>query len=375
MTWLVWSLNRNTKINIWTIPNIITIIRILFVPLFVVFLLSPWTLIIDSTGNLFSLNYWVSLIIFILLSATDSLDGYLARSRNEVSDFGKFMDPLADKILVFAAFISMVELKILPTWVVLIVVFREFIISGIRMLSASKGVVIAASWYGKAKTVTQIVSLSLFLFNQAISYCLTDDVVFLLNSFAWFMLIISLILTIISMVDYIYNARLVFSEHNNIDINELAAEVIELAKVNNLKIGTAESLTGGLLCSTLVNVPGASNVVCGGIVSYMYSVKENLLFVNAKHLKEHGAVNKEVALKMAQSGCKKLKCDICISTTGIAGPDTDEFNTAIGTVFIGLSSNDNTSYDKFIFSGDRQEIRNKTIYQSLLLLKKHLLNL
>ena len=84
-------------------------------------------------------------MIFLVLSLTDSVDGYLARSRNEITDFGKFMDPLADKILVFAALVALIELHVLPSWVVLIILMREFIVAGVRMLAASKGMVIAAS--------------------------------------------------------------------------------------------------------------------------------------------------------------------------------------------------------------------------------------
>ena len=84
-------------------------------------------------------------MIFVVLSLTDSVDGYLARSRNEVTNFGKFMDPLADKILVFAALVALVELHVLPSWVVLVILMREFIVAGVRMLAASKGMVIAAS--------------------------------------------------------------------------------------------------------------------------------------------------------------------------------------------------------------------------------------
>lgn len=101
-------------------------------------------------------------LLFVVLACTDALDGYLARSRGEVTNFGKFMDPLADKILVAAALLALCELQILPSWVALIILTREFIVSGLRMLAASEGVVIAASWYGKAKTVFQIIANLLF---------------------------------------------------------------------------------------------------------------------------------------------------------------------------------------------------------------------
>lgn len=111
-----------------------------------------------------------------MLSFTDSVDGYLARSKNQVTNFGKFMDPLADKILVFAALICLVELHVLPSWVVLIILMREFIVSGIRMLAASKGLVIAASWYGKAKTVTQLIAIILFILKESLASTGAQDI-------------------------------------------------------------------------------------------------------------------------------------------------------------------------------------------------------
>ncbi len=133
-----------TTTRLWTPANIVTLVRICLVPVFVVALLSPW----PQWFNLPDIaEYSKSLIaagIFVLISCTDWLDGYLARSRGEVTDFGKFMDPLADKILVVAALLALVELGVLPSWVALIIVAREFIVSGVRMVAASKGGVISA---------------------------------------------------------------------------------------------------------------------------------------------------------------------------------------------------------------------------------------
>lgn len=108
-------MNKETKYTLWTSANIVTMIRILLVPVFVAALLSPWPSWIDDSGSLDYIKPWVALVIFVVLSLTDSVDGYLARKKNEITNFGKFMDPLADKILVFAALICMVELHILPT--------------------------------------------------------------------------------------------------------------------------------------------------------------------------------------------------------------------------------------------------------------------
>ncbi len=169
-------MENNTKNTLWTSANVVTVIRILFVPIFVAALLSPWPSWIDGSGALDYIKPWVALVIFVILSLTDSVDGYLARKNNQITNFGKFMDPLADKILVFAALICLVELHVLPTWVVLIILMREFIVSGVRMLAASKGMVIAASWYGKAKTVTQLVAIVLFILKESLASSGAQDI-------------------------------------------------------------------------------------------------------------------------------------------------------------------------------------------------------
>lgn len=195
-----------------------------------------------------------------------------------------------------------------------------------------------------------------------------QDIASPLYIIAWIVMIIALILTVVSMVDYVYNAREVFSE-NKSNVSSLADEVVALAKDKGVKIGTAESLTGGLVSSAIVNVSGASNIFSGGIVSYMYAVKEKLLGVDPVHLKNYGAVNETVAKKMAKSAVAKLDCDICISTTGIAGPAKDEFDTEVGTVFIGFANKKDAKAKRYKFSGSRDEIRNSCVEKSLEIFK------
>ena len=125
--------------KLWTISNIITLVRICLVPVFVVALITPWPTWFSIAGVSSTTKSLIAALIFILISCTDWLDGYLARSRGEVTNFGKFMDPLADKILVCAALLALVELRVLPSWPVLIILAREFIVSGIRMVAADKG--------------------------------------------------------------------------------------------------------------------------------------------------------------------------------------------------------------------------------------------
>ena len=160
------------------LPNSLTIFRIFLVPLLVVVLLTPpWATawMRDRLGQLdFAwgadvvqwLAVWrevVAVVIFLVAAATDWLDGYLARSRGEVTTLGKLLDPIADKLLTVSAFISLVELRLAPAWMIVVIVGREFIVNGMRSIAAARGHVIAASRWGKYKTVSQVVAISLLI--------------------------------------------------------------------------------------------------------------------------------------------------------------------------------------------------------------------
>ena len=140
------------------LPNKITIARVVLIPLMVII---PFFHLNNELFWGITLGNLLCLIVFLLASFTDFLDGHLARKNNMVTNFGKFLDPLADKLLVAAALIMLVESGIIPAWIPIIILAREFSVSGIRMLAASEGKVIAASWYGKVKTVSQMVAISL----------------------------------------------------------------------------------------------------------------------------------------------------------------------------------------------------------------------
>ena len=167
------------------LANKLTMIRIFLVPIFLIFMAVK------------GIPYGKELatIVFIIASLTDKLDGYVARSRNQITNFGKFMDPLADKLLVTAALVSLVELQIVPSWVAMIIIAREFAVSGLRTIAASDGKVIAASKWGKLKTVIQIVAIITALIN--LSYANT-----ILNTLTNTFMAGAVIITIISGVDY-----------------------------------------------------------------------------------------------------------------------------------------------------------------------------
>lgn len=159
-----------------------------------------------------------ALAVFTIASWTDFLDGFLAKKRNEISDFGKFMDPIADKILVLSAFLAFVELKLIPAWIVVIIVFREFIITGLRLIALAKGELIEAEMAGKHKTISQMVSIYVVLFFIVFKQSSTsvfgfwnENLEFLLRQIIFYMMIITAVLTVISGVSYLIKNKRFFT--------------------------------------------------------------------------------------------------------------------------------------------------------------------
>lgn len=166
------------------LPNKLTILRVILIPFFVVFMLF------DITG---AADKWIALVIFCVASLTDMLDGKIARKYNLVTNFGKFMDPLADKLLVCTALICLTSMNRLNVIVVLVIIAREFIISGFRLVAADNDIVIAASYWGKFKTVSQMFMLILLIADLGGAF----------NMIAQVLVWVSLVLTIVSLIDYI----------------------------------------------------------------------------------------------------------------------------------------------------------------------------
>lgn len=178
------------------LPNKLTILRVIMIPFFVLFLLN----------EKIPYNNLIAVVIFSLACITDALDGYIARKHNLVSNFGKFMDPLADKLLVSSAFICFVEKGLLPAWIVIIIISREFIISGFRLVAVDNGVVIAASIWGKFKTIVQMVMAILLIVNFDFEF---------FNILEQVSIYAAVALTIISLVDYLIKNRKVLTERGN----------------------------------------------------------------------------------------------------------------------------------------------------------------
>ena len=192
-------------------PNKLTIFRIILVLIMVIF--SLINIPLDVFGV--PLTFIIMDIIFIIASITDKLDGYLARSRNQVTNFGKFLDPIADKVLVIAAMIMLVEMGKLPAWIPCIVVFREFVVSGYRLIAVeSGGKVIAASIWGKIKTATQMVGLIIaFIDVNSFGAIFKGELIglpFAINLLTTVLLGISVIATIFSGIDYLKGSKELF---------------------------------------------------------------------------------------------------------------------------------------------------------------------
>lgn len=194
------------------LPNTLTLFRIFLVPLLVVVLLTPpWTApwvkarvegmdsvewLGDVVGWLSDWRELVAVMIFLVAAATDWLDGYLARLRDEVTTLGKLLDPIADKLLTVSAFIALVELRLAPAWMVVVIVGREFAVSGMRSVAASRGLIIAASIWGKYKTVSQVVAIALLILTNILERWLAYGN--LGKAALW----VVMILAIVSMLDY-----------------------------------------------------------------------------------------------------------------------------------------------------------------------------
>lgn len=178
------------------LPNKITIARVFMIPVFLFFMLTDFL----------TYGKYIAVAVFIIACLTDALDGYIARKNNLITNFGKFMDPLADKLLVCSALICFVELKLVPAWIIIVIISREFIISGFRLVASDSGVVIAASYWGKFKTISQMVMSILLIIN-------IDNTLF--NALEQIFIYLALMLTVISLIDYLWKNKSVITEGGN----------------------------------------------------------------------------------------------------------------------------------------------------------------
>ena len=390
---------NSRRAGIWTPANVVTCVRVVLVPVWVALALGVGPAVVAPDG-LYGIAVFAT-VLYALIALTDKLDGYLARSRGEVTNFGKFLDPIADKLVVVSALLVLMDWELVSPWVIIIVVAREFLVSGLRMVVASEGTVIAASNLGKWKTATTMIAIFALLLSVTVSFF---PVALPLQMLGMLMMAAAVVLTVWSGVDYFWKSReALFAEasvaaakdevpEGGVRVSEvasasgepvssgdvaptwddavrLAAETLEAARSRGQSVGTAESCTGGLVEGALTAVPGSSDVVKGAIGSYACSVKHAVLGVDQDVIDGVGPVSPECAAQMATGARKALGCDLAVSVTGIAGPGGAEPGKPVGFVWFGLAGPEGVRTECVTFPGDRSEVRLRAVVHALGMLK------
>ena len=369
------KINIPTKITISRIVLIVALLLSLFV-FWILNLTTGWVApnLGDSPINLI---YLISLIVFVIAAATDAVDGHLARKWNQVTDLGKFLDPIADKMLVNSMLIFLCipwgfapgQLTI-PAFCVILMVVRDLIVDALRLLAVQKKVVIAANIFGKLKTVFQMV---------AIPFVLVNSWPFAYFDLTWanelrianILIYIATAMSVVSGIIYVYQNRAVLKNDQN---GDEVAELLAVCKEKGLTLCSVESMTAGAFGAAICSVSGASSVYRGGIISYQAEIKKEIVGVEAALIEEKGVVSKEVALSMAYHGHEVLSSSICISITGNAGPTAEPGQAEVGETYIGVYGPTGNNVHKKIFTGDRNAIRSmatkEMIHLALLEAKK-----
>lgn len=341
------------------LPNLLTASRLIGIPIVTGLLLARFPYH----------DQWAA-VAFAVFSLTDTLDGQLARRFGQVTEMGKFLDPLADKLFILSVLVILVQERLLPAWVVVVIFARELMITLLRSVGLGQGRVIAASGWGKTKTVTQTAAVILVVLARPYPW---------LEPYALFGVAVALVVTIGSGLDYLWRFRhvIVLPSPRERVVTPLPAagaapsEVDLAAKLGDRLVeagwtlGTAESCTGGMLAGTITAVAGSSRYFAGGIVSYSDELKRRLLEVPAELLTRHGAVSAEVAIAMAQAARERLGVDLAIAVTGIAGPGSDGSDKRVGLTFIAVADPESARVNRYEWKGDRSENRRLSVEAAL----------
>jgi nicotinamide-nucleotide amidase len=347
------------------LPNVLTVSRLAAIPLLMVLLIVRFPGHDELAAGL-----------FIVFSFTDILDGQIARRRGTVSDLGKFLDPLADKLFVLSVLIVLVQEGLVAAWVVVVIFSRELLITILRSVGASQGRVIAAAPLAKTKTVMQMAAVALLILQRPYP---------VLAPAAALVVAIAVVFTIGSGIDYLWRFRYLIRPVDSADltsravpsggapgsespVDPLARELGALLVEGRLTLSVAESCTGGLLASLITDQPGSSAYFVGGVVAYADEVKRDHLGVPAALLKRQGAVSREVALAMAEGVRSRFATALGVSITGIAGPESDGSDKPVGLTFIAIATAGGSSAHEYTFSGDRWSNRRQAAGQALRLL-------
>jgi nicotinamide-nucleotide amidase len=340
------------------LPNALTISRLLSIPVLMVLLVVH-----------FPYHDQIAATVFVLASLTDTLDGNLARRRRQVTELGKFLDPLADKLFILSVLIVLVQEGELAAWIVVVIFGRELLITVLRSLSASQGRVIAATPFGKTKTVLQVAAVLLLILQRPYPVLsLPANVVVLL----------AVVFTVTSGLDYLWRFRAVFARvplptgggapGAESPVDPLVRRLHERLRVGGLTLAVAESCTGGMLAAAITDQPGSSAYFKGGVVAYSSEIKERLLGVPHELLQRHGAVSAEVAEAMAEGARRVLDADLAVSITGIAGPEADGTEKPVGLTHVWLAAAGGGDGRRFVFPGDRWANRRQAVSEALTLL-------
>jgi nicotinamide-nucleotide amidase len=340
-------------------PNALTVSRLAAIPLLMVLLL------VRFTGH-----DQIAAALFVAFSFTDTLDGQIARRRGLVSDLGKFLDPLADKLFVLSVLIVLVQEGLVAAWVVVLIFSRELLITILRSVAATQGRVISAAPMGKTKTMTQMAAVVLLILQRPYPA---------LVPFADLAVGVAIIFTIGSGIDYMWRFRHVLwpdagGTVSREGLPQAAAQVDPLARdlgsqliKDGLTVSVAESCTGGMVGSLITDQPGSSAYFMGGVIAYSDDVKRAELGVPAELLARHGAVSREVAIAMAEGVRSKLSTALAVSITGIAGPDAEGPKPA-GLTYIAVATTRGTTCSEFRFKGDRWANRREAADEALRML-------
>ena len=342
------------------LPNALTVSRLLAIPVLMVLLIAE-----------FPYHDQLAAGVFVAASLTDTLDGNLARRRRQVTELGKFLDPLADKLFILSVLIVLVQERELAAWVVVVIFGRELLITVLRSLSATQGRVIAATPFGKTKTVLQVAAVLLLILQRPypVLEVAADVVVALAVAF-----------TVLSGLDYLWRFRDVIARVERplptgggapgaeSPVDPLVRRLHERLAGGELTIAVAESCTGGMLAAAITDQPGSSAYFKGGVVAYSDEVKERLLEVPSELLASHGAVSAEVARAMAEGARRRLGADLGVSITGIAGPEADGTEKPVGLTHVWLAAAEGAEGRRFVFSGDRWANRRQAVGEALSLL-------
>jgi nicotinamide-nucleotide amidase len=336
------------------VPNVLTLSRLAAIPLLMVLLIVR-----------FEGHDQIAAVLFLVFSFTDTLDGQIARRRGLVSDLGKFLDPLADKLFVLSVLIVLVQEGLVAAWVVVVIFSRELLITILRSVAATQGRIIAAAPMGKTKTATQMAAVTLLILQRPYP---------VLVPLADLAVGIAIIYTVASGIDYLWRFRRVIFPAGGAGAPAIASPVDPLAKElgalltsRGLTLSVAESCTGGLVAALVTDQPGSSAYFLGGVVAYANEVKREELGVPAALLTRYGAVSKEVALAMAEGVRSRFGTSLSASVTGIAGPDA-EGSKPVGLTYVAVASERGSSCNEYMFSGDRWSNRRQAADEALRLL-------